>query len=54
MRSPKPTSSGIYGRQGLDFANYWIVPKPTDPVAYSFRIYRNFDGAGDAVRRHLG
>src|SRR5580693_636249 len=37
---------GIYGRQGLDFANYWIVPKPTDPVAYSFRVYRNFDGAG--------
>jgi hypothetical protein len=37
---------GIYGRQGLDFANYWIVPKPTEPVAYSFRVYRNYDGAG--------
>jgi hypothetical protein len=37
---------GIYGRQSLDFANYWIVPKPTDPVAYSFRVYRNYDGAG--------
>jgi hypothetical protein len=37
---------GIYGCQGLDFASYWIVPKPTDPVAYSFRVYRNFDGAG--------
>jgi hypothetical protein len=37
---------GIYGRQGLDFANYWIVPKPSDPVAYSFRAYRNFDGGG--------
>jgi Bacterial Ig-like domain (group 3) len=24
----------------------WNVPKPTDPVAYSFRIFRNFDGAG--------
>jgi hypothetical protein len=37
---------GIYGRQGLDFANMWNVPKPTDPLAYSFRIFRNFDGAG--------
>src|SRR5271154_941780 len=37
---------GIYGRQSLDFANMWNVPKPTDPVAYSFRIFRNFDGAG--------
>ncbi len=37
---------GIYGREGLDFANMWNVPKPTDPVAYSFRLYRNFDGAG--------
>src|SRR5271163_1757085 len=37
---------GIYGVQSLDFANMWNVPKPTDPLAYSFRIYRNFDGAG--------
>src|SRR5277367_4141542 len=37
---------GIYGRESLDFANMWNTPKPTDPVAYSFRIYRNFDGAG--------
>jgi hypothetical protein len=37
---------GIYGRQSVDFANLWTVPKPADPVAYSFRIYRNFDGVG--------
>jgi hypothetical protein len=37
---------GIYGRQGLDFANMWNVPKPTDPLAYSFRVYRDYDGAG--------
>ena len=37
---------GIYGRQSLDFANMWNVPKPSDPIAYSFRIYRNYDGAG--------
>ena len=29
---------GIYGREGLDFANMWNVPKPTDPLAYSFRL----------------
>jgi hypothetical protein len=37
---------GIYGRQGLDFANMWDAPQSTDPLAYSFRIYRNYDGAG--------
>jgi hypothetical protein len=37
---------GIYGRQSLDFANMWNVPAPTAPLAYSFRIYRNYDGAG--------
>jgi Glycoside hydrolase family 44/Bacterial Ig-like domain (group 3) len=37
---------GIYGREGLDFANMWNAPKPTDAVAYSFRLYRNYDGAG--------
>jgi len=37
---------GIYGRRSLDFANMWNVPQPTDPLAYSFRIYRNYDGAG--------
>src|SRR5277367_3381726 len=37
---------GIYGVQSLDFANMWNVPKPNDPLAYSFRIFRNFDGAG--------
>lgn len=38
---------GIFGRQGLDFANLFTVPDPkTDPVAYSFRLYRNYDGKG--------
>src|SRR6202451_1670352 len=37
---------GIYGVQGLDFANMWNVPQPTAPLAYSFRIFRNFDGNG--------
>jgi hypothetical protein len=37
---------GIYGVQSLDFANMWGAPQPTAPVAYSFRLYRNYDGAG--------
>jgi hypothetical protein len=37
---------GIFGRQQVDFANMWIPPAPTDPIAYSFRLYRNYDGNG--------
>lgn len=37
---------GIYGVQSLDLANMWSAPQPTAPVAYSFRLYRNYDGAG--------
>ncbi|MBO0719670.1 MAG: endoglucanase [Blastocatellia bacterium] len=37
---------GIFGREGVDFANLWTVPAPSDPVAYSFRLFRNYDGNG--------
>ena len=37
---------GIYGREQLDFANMWSPPAPTDPIAYSFRMFRNYDGLG--------
>jgi len=37
---------GIFGRQALDFATMWNIPAPTDPVAFSFLLYRNYDGAG--------
>jgi hypothetical protein len=37
---------GIFGREGLDLATIWGDPKPTDPGAYAFRMYRNYDGAG--------
>ncbi|HEY3989917.1 MAG TPA: glycoside hydrolase family 44 protein [Acidobacteriaceae bacterium] len=37
---------GIFGRQGVDLANLWTIPQPTDPVAYSYRLYRNYDGQG--------
>jgi hypothetical protein len=37
---------GIFGRQAVDFANMWSAPASTDPIAYAFRLYRNYDGAG--------
>jgi hypothetical protein len=37
---------GIYGREQLDFANMWSPPAPTDPIAYSFRMFRDYDGSG--------
>ena len=37
---------GIFGREGVDLANMWSPPAPTDPIAYAFRLYRNYDGAG--------
>ena len=37
---------GIFGRQALDFATMWNVPTPTQPLAFSFLLYRNYDGAG--------
>ena len=37
---------GIFGWQGVDFANMWSPPAPTDPIAYAFRIFRDYDGQG--------
>jgi hypothetical protein len=37
---------GIYGREQLDLANMWTPPAPTDPIAYAFRMFRNYDGNG--------
>jgi hypothetical protein len=37
---------GIFGREGLDLATIWGEPRPTEPGAFSFRMYRNYDGAG--------
>jgi hypothetical protein len=37
---------GIFGREQLDFANMWSPPAPTDPIAYAFRMFRNYDGNG--------
>lgn len=39
---------GIFGREGLDAATLWGPPKPTDPGAFAFQMYRNYDGIGGA------
>jgi uncharacterized protein (TIGR03437 family) len=39
---------GIFGAYGLDLATLWGPPAPTDPGAYAFQIYRNYDGIGGA------
>ncbi|WP_203597230.1 glycoside hydrolase family 44 protein [Actinomadura bangladeshensis] len=39
---------GVFGREGLDLATLWAPPAATDPGAYAFRMYRNYDGAGSA------
>ncbi len=38
---------GIFGREGLDLATLWDPPQVTDPGAFAFRMYRNYDGAGN-------
>ena len=37
---------GIFGREGLDLATLWSPPTASQPGAYAFRMYRNYDGAG--------
>ncbi len=37
---------GIFGREGLDLATIWGPPKPNQPGAYAFRMFRNYDGQG--------
>ncbi len=35
---------GIFGREGLDLATLWGPPSSTEPGAFAFRMYRNYDG----------
>jgi uncharacterized protein (TIGR03437 family) len=41
---------GVFGREGLDLATLWggKTIQPTYPVAFAFKIYRNYDGQGSA------
>jgi len=36
---------GIFGREALDLATMWSPPTATQPAAYAFRMYLNYDGA---------
>jgi hypothetical protein len=37
---------GIFGRERLGLATLWGPTRATDPWAYAFRMYRNYDGHG--------
>jgi hypothetical protein len=37
---------GIFGREGLDLATYWGDVVSSQPFAFAFRMYRNYDGLG--------
>jgi len=37
---------GIFGREPIDFADMWSAPAPQDPIAYAFRMFRDYDGSG--------
>jgi putative cell wall-binding protein len=37
---------GIFGSQGLDRAQLWSPPTSSEPGAFAFRMYRNYDGHG--------
>jgi len=44
---------GVYGREGLDLACYWLYPKLGSPAALAYALYRNADGAGAAFGDQL-
>jgi len=37
---------GIFGRESLDLGTLWGTPAPTDPAAFAFQIFLNYDGLG--------
>jgi hypothetical protein len=37
---------GIFGRERLDLATLWGPPQFSDPLAFAFRMYLNYDGSG--------
>jgi hypothetical protein len=39
---------GIFGREGMGLATLWAPPTASQPAAFAFRMYRNYDGAGGA------
>lgn len=39
---------GIFGREDLGLATLWDPPTSSEPGAFAFRMFRNYDGAGGA------
>jgi uncharacterized protein (TIGR03437 family) len=37
---------GIFGREALDLGTLWSTPAPTQPGAFAFQIFLNYDGNG--------
>jgi len=37
---------GIFGGESLDYGTLWGPPAPTDPGAFAFKIFLNYDGNG--------
>jgi uncharacterized protein (TIGR03437 family) len=37
---------GIFGRESLDYGTLWGPPATTDPGAFAFKIFLNYDGNG--------
>ena len=37
---------GIFGREQLGLATIWDPPQASQPGAFAFRVYRNYDGSG--------
>jgi uncharacterized protein (TIGR03437 family) len=38
---------GIFGAYGLTLGTLWSTPAPTDPGAFAFKIFLNYDGQGN-------
>jgi hypothetical protein len=37
---------GVFGAQSVALANNFNIPRPNDPLSFSYLIYRNYDGQG--------
>ncbi len=42
---------GIFGREGVDLATLWAPPSATQPAAFAFRMFRNYNGNQNASSR---
>lgn len=39
----------VFGREGVDLATRWMVPKPNTPVEDAFLLYLDYDGMGSQL-----